>query len=253
MQNWFGASTSSDNKEFTIRSSNYHLKAGNPVQLRFYIQYDLNQSAPSVSAIKLNGKIICNANDTHNNKPNTRPSNSRPQQQNGGGGSSNSQSHHRPLNVDTDSYNKNQNEYGSENRPNVLKPSNTQQQSNSRPQSSVSNSRPSSQGSNTRPSYPNEYDSASSGTSRPVSNTRPSQSSNSNTKPTYQNNDYDLGSSGTNRPSSSNVNRPLNVDVDSYGTNQNEFSPAFGNVPENTQNSFGNNNNNNNYNNRYKI
>lgn len=227
----------------------------------------MNQPVPSVSAIKLNGKIICNANETHtntnrpNSKPsNSRPSNTRPQQQNSG---SNTHSQNRPLNVDADSYNKDQNDFNpafGNGRPNTKPASNTQ--SNTRPQNSVSNTRPSSQSgnnNNARPSY-NEYDT--SGTSRPVqssnSNTRPSyneydtvsgtsnrplQSSNTNARPSYQN-EYDAASSS--RPvSGSNVNRPLNVDVDSYGTNQNEFSPAFGSVGDNTYNQGLNNNNNN--------
>lgn len=207
-QNWFGGSTSSDNKEFTIKSPSYHLKAGNPVQLRFYIQYDVNQPVPSVAIIKLNGRVICNATDSNDSnnrgtsRPNVRPTSQRPQQQS---------NQNRPLNVDADSYvaTDQQNEFNpafGTSRPATSRPNkNTNQQSNSRPQQS-----------NTRPTYQN------------------------------QNNDYD-----SSRPSGgTNVNRPLNVDVDSYGTNQNEFAPAFGSVPDGNQYNQGSVSTDNNSNNR---
>lgn len=230
MQNWFGASTSADNKEFTIKSTNYHLKAGNPVQLRFYIQYDLNQPVPSLLSIRLNGKVICNTNESHTNsnnrgssRPNVRPS-QRPQQQ-----SANNQN--RPMNVDGDSYITDQNQNNNNNNNNFAASTATVRP-NTRPSGNTQQSRPQS-----------------------ASNSRPSQGGTTNSRPTYQNNDYDAANSGSNRPVSNagtTVNRPLNVDVDSYGTNQNEFAPAFGSsVPDNNQYGQGSvNTNNNNNNNR---
>lgn len=187
---------------------------------------------PSVSAIKLNGKIICNETQ---NRP--RPSNTKPAQS----------SQHRPLNVDADSYgNKEQSELNpafGNNRPTGTQQhgSRPQQNSVSKPATSRPTSRPNNSQSNhqqtqtssTRPNYQNnEYDS------------RPTQSN----RPIYQN-EYETVASGTNRPGNgggSNVNRPLTVDSDSYGTNQNEFAPAFGNIGENSQFGQSSTNNNNN-------
>lgn len=173
------------------------------MQLRFYIQYDLHQPVPSVVSIRLNGRVICNATDSNdsNNRGTSRPNVRPTSQSNTRPHQQTSSSQNRPLNVDADSY-------VATDQQNEFNPAfGTSKPATSRPN-------------NVRPNTNQQ------------SNSRPQQSSNSNTRPTYQNqnNEYDSGSSS--RP---NVNRPLNVDVDSYGTNQNEFAPAFGSVPDGNQ------------------
>lgn len=276
-------SKSSDNKDFLIESPSYILKVGSLEQLHFHIEYESNHPVPNILQIKLNDKVICNGSHLqgNNKKPTTRPSsNSRPSTTNTKPSQQTQSQQHRPLNVDTDSYVIDQNEYNpsfgsthqqskpqtsssrptqNNNRPNQNSVSNAKP-SNTRPSSSISNARPSqstgneytivssqassSASTNTRPNQQsNEY-----GNQNTVSNNRPTQSTNNNARPIYQNNnEYDSGSS--NRPvvnSGSNVNRPLIVDVDNYGTNQNEHSSTFGSVNNNQYNpgSLDTNNNN---------
>ncbi|KAF5283195.1 hypothetical protein FQA39_LY17387 [Lamprigera yunnana] len=61
--NWFGDTTTENNRDFVIKDRNYVLEpTGDPLSLRFFVKYDqpLNL-VPSVVRIRLNGKVICNS------------------------------------------------------------------------------------------------------------------------------------------------------------------------------------------------
>ncbi|XP_076254544.1 limulus clotting factor C-like isoform X1 [Rhynchophorus ferrugineus] len=57
--NWFGDTTSSNNREYTIRNPSYRLESGPPIAVRFFVKYNAGSVVPTVNKILLNGKTIC--------------------------------------------------------------------------------------------------------------------------------------------------------------------------------------------------
>lgn len=82
--NIFGDVTSTNNKEFLIRSNNYVLEAGKVNPVRFFVKFNAASITPSVEEINLNGRTICstkveqttvrNSSSPISNSSNIRPS-----------------------------------------------------------------------------------------------------------------------------------------------------------------------------------
>lgn len=65
MQNWFGESTTRDNKAYVIKNPSRLLKPKeDPLVIKFRIQYDVTSKVPSLERIRLNGRTICSAATT---------------------------------------------------------------------------------------------------------------------------------------------------------------------------------------------
>lgn len=59
LKSQFGEVKSEDNKEFLIKDRNYNLIQGNPLHFPIIVQYDKEETIPSVVSIRLNGRVVC--------------------------------------------------------------------------------------------------------------------------------------------------------------------------------------------------
>ncbi|XP_061382203.1 serine protease gd-like isoform X5 [Danaus plexippus] len=59
--NWVGDVTTTDNIDFKIENTKMKIHPGPAVAVRFFVQYSPLNKAPRLSAIRLNGREICNA------------------------------------------------------------------------------------------------------------------------------------------------------------------------------------------------
>nr|XP_032528008.1 serine protease gd-like isoform X4 [Danaus plexippus plexippus] len=59
--NWVGDVTTTDNIDFKIENTRMKIHPGPAVAVRFFVQYSPLNKAPRLSAIRLNGREICNA------------------------------------------------------------------------------------------------------------------------------------------------------------------------------------------------
>ncbi|KAF5288695.1 hypothetical protein FQR65_LT11960 [Abscondita terminalis] len=69
--NWFGETTTENNRDFVVIDSNYILEPDrDPLSVRFFVKYDQELgTVPSVVRIRLNNRIICNSHGDSATEP----------------------------------------------------------------------------------------------------------------------------------------------------------------------------------------